>query len=347
MRSVWRGGVVAVAVLVVAVPGIAGAGVPATSRWRISYRVGPVPSTLDAAVAVSPRQVWAIGRAFDRKGPVPTLPVVRRWNGRAWQVMRLPRAYRRALLVAVAGSSPRNIWLFGWTVALRWNGRRWSSVRLPANSDVEAAATLGPADTWLFGTSATWHYDGTRWRRSRPGFMVSDASAVSRRDVWAVGEGRDRPALARWDGRRWRRVPVPSVGPGPYQFLFGVLALPGGDVWVTGGFVRGLDDLPVALRYRHGTWKRFRGRGEMLGQAVADGAGGIWAAYSSADDLTTLVHIRAGRWQQVALPTVPGKHTSITSLVRLPRSGTIFGFGDLFWGATPTRTDGLILKHAP
>src|SRR5689334_24081526 len=121
MRSVWRGGVVsaAAAVLVVAVPGIAGAGVPAAGRWRISYRVGPVPSTLDAAVAVSCHQVWAIGRAFDRKGPVPTLPVVRRWNGRAWQVMRLPRAYRRDLLVAVAvaGSSPRNVWLFGWTVA--------------------------------------------------------------------------------------------------------------------------------------------------------------------------------------------------------------------------------------
>ena len=49
----------------------------------------------------------------------------------------------------------------------------------------------------------------------------------------------------------------------------------------------------------------------------------------------------------IALPTMPGKHTSITSLVRLPRSGTVFGFGDLFWGATLTRTDGLILKHAP
>src|SRR5262245_29958085 len=115
MRSVGRGGVVsaAVAVLVVAVPGMAGAGVPTTSRWRISYRVGPVPSTLDAAVAVSSRQVWAIGRVFDQKGPIPTLPVVRRWNGRAWQVMRLPRAYRRDLLVTIAGSSPRNVWLFG------------------------------------------------------------------------------------------------------------------------------------------------------------------------------------------------------------------------------------------
>lgn len=161
-----------------------------------------------------------------------------------------------------------------------------------------------------------------------------------------VGEGR-QPVLARWHDGRWQRLAIPAIASGGVPGFFHVLALASGVARVTGGLSTGDAEIPLALRYQHGKWRRFQGRGgDFLGQAIPDGTGGIWAAYFSADDLTTMVHLDAGRWHQVSLPKLRGKHTSVTALARVPRSGAVFALGDLFWGAKPVRTEGLILEHA-
>jgi hypothetical protein len=137
-------------------------------------------------------------------------------------------------------------------------------------------------------------------------------------------------------------VTLPAVARRPGVALFHILALPGNNIWVTGGSAAAM-----ALHYQDRRWHVYqRPAGDILGQAVPDGRGGIWAAYESTSDLTTMVRIQAGHWQQVRLPGARAKHPSVTALARLPRSGTVFAAGSLFWGSSPSaQTRGLILRY--
>src|SRR5207247_2139174 len=51
------------------------------------------------------------------------------------------------------------------------------------------------------------------------------------RDVWAVGARGRRPLVEHWDGRLWRVVSTPDVGP---SALYGVAALGPDDIWAVG-----------------------------------------------------------------------------------------------------------------
>jgi len=320
-------------------------------RWTISYTNRLPMSSFLAAVAVSPRDIWAIGKFATSAGP--NRAIIRRWDGRAWRTVDLPRQYRGLVPSDIAGTSPDNIWVSGWvfgdfeSVALRWNGHHWSRVTgLPKGiAGRLMMAVTGPKDAWIFDGSGNWHYNGRRWRRFNLPYSVFGVSAVSANNIWAIGEGPNRPVLARWHDGRWTTHRLPFIN--RYAALFNVLALPDGELWITGGTL-GTPEIPLALHYQNGEWRRYQGPGgDFLGPAVPDGTGGIWAAHLTADDLTTMVHIDARGWHEVKLPGVRGKHTSVTTLAKAPRSRTVFAFGELFWSSMPYQTDGLILRTSP
>jgi hypothetical protein len=79
---------------------------------------------------------------------------------------------------------------------LRWNGRRWRVVEAP------------PFENWS---------------------ALEDVSAVSAREVWAVGNSYLGSFIIRWDGRSWRMVPSPNVG-----WLESIHAISSSDIWVVG-----------------------------------------------------------------------------------------------------------------
>jgi len=106
-----------------------------------------------------------------------------------------------------------------------------------------AAARLGPS--WATGPdySPPLGTTGAEWR---------DVSASGPTDIWAVGVRRtpaDNPLTARWDGKGWTAVPIPSS----QQYnLTAVDAVAPGNVWAVGSSVSATRTA-AALHY-NGSW---------------------------------------------------------------------------------------------
>lgn len=144
-----------------------------------------------------------------------------------------------------AASSASNAWVFAnqgnnveTAIGLRWNGTSWTDESdFPAWSDVGAAVVIGKADAWAFGqiispsSPYVAHYNGTTWTQAAWPATVTpvDASALSARNIWAVGQGTGTMAVVHWNGTTWSQVsvPYPTVQPG-------VITQDGhGGIWLT------------------------------------------------------------------------------------------------------------------
>jgi hypothetical protein len=173
-------------------------------------------------------------------------------------------------LGAVAGSSPRDVWVVGnflpdaknsnqdatLTFAEHYNGVRWSVVRTP-NLGPNFASFYGVAASggraWAVGMRLNAQYqdralievwNGSRWTIAdspQPGSvrdMLFAASAVSPSDVWAVGDreggnGRFGTLAEHWNGHRWSVIPTPDPG-STGNHLYAVDAVARDNVWAVG-----------------------------------------------------------------------------------------------------------------
>jgi WD40 repeat protein len=142
-------------------------------------------------------------------------------------------------------------------LALRWDGKTWQQTPIPGVSDVDSAlnAVSGSAgsDVWAVGTlggrhTLTLHWDGTRWSRMpspSPGVELNELTSVyakSPGEAWAagkylylgmpIGAPQGDPLVLRWDGSRWRPVPVQFGG----TYVNAVSIAPGGEGWLAGGY---------------------------------------------------------------------------------------------------------------
>ncbi|MEU0783002.1 hypothetical protein ABZ341_15635 [Streptomyces sp. NPDC006173] len=136
--------------------------------------------------------------------------------------------------------------------ASTWRYDYVGSSRNAALVDIAAASA---DDAWAVGrTPATGnvtgqgvfllHRDRTRWRRYQlPHALVRLEGLSSVRldapssggDVWLFGgslDAGDRALVARWDGARWRAVPVPARFP---RVVLGVAMFGADDGWVVDG----------------------------------------------------------------------------------------------------------------
>lgn len=170
-----------------------------------------------------------------------------------------------ANLTALAMAGPSLGWASGFTLSNTvqnapfepllgaWNGHRWRTVRVSIGAAtggrLDGLAAGSATDAWAVGTARgsdttgqplTVHWDGRRWTRvpapSVAGWPYSSLLGVAVRsgnDAWAVGEaekpGVVRPFTEHWNGRRWRLVSVPDVGPN--VALVGVTVAADGQAW--------------------------------------------------------------------------------------------------------------------
>jgi hypothetical protein len=124
----------------------------------------------------------------------------------------------------------------------------------PARDFLYGAASSSARDIWAVGTSVgsgspdqtlVEHWDGTTWKivtSPDPGPFGNDlqaVTAVSSRDVWAVGARMDgfyqTPLAVHWNGTRWSSSPVPNAaGCTGHSILTGVTAVGSRSVWATG-----------------------------------------------------------------------------------------------------------------
>lgn len=190
------------------------------------------PEAISARVGgVDGGEAWVVGRARDSRADAFALTFAARWNGSRWRYVRTPNVSlaERAVnaFFAVSGSSPTNVWAVGFwespgdnrggPLIERWDGHRWRVITpspsgLPCDSrlgscttgdDLYGVAALAVDDVWAVG--ARWidgntsrplveHWDGHHWRvvRAAGTGKLEDIVALSRGNVWAVGERKSR-----------------------------------------------------------------------------------------------------------------------------------------------------------
>lgn len=207
------------------------------SRWRSRQLPPHLTGFISDASAPGTNDIWAVSAAG---------AYVLHWNGTRWSVAK--RWHQHGTLTGVAAISPRNVWVFGTTAAgmhgmgtWHFNGRTWTAVSGLAEQ-ISRASALSARDIWAVAATRTngvvEHYDGRSWRQVPTGRALArahldDVLAVSRRDVWIVGNlpgrhGDGRLILAHFNGRRWTRIMT------PWHADTGRLASAGhGAVWVT------------------------------------------------------------------------------------------------------------------
>jgi hypothetical protein len=157
---------------------------------------------------------------------------------------------------------------------LRWNGRRWRAVGSPEFENWSA---------------------------------LEDVSAVSEREVWAVGNSYLGSFIIRWDGRSWRTVPSPNVG-----WLESMHAVSSSNVWVVGQ--RGAADAavyqPLILHWDGTRWTEVPSPRPPTEFSIFEGVSGrsddlAWAVGSAWDGIGPPRPIIA-RWDGAEWRLVPG-----------------------------------------
>lgn len=285
---------------------------------------------LNSVVAVSQRNVWAVG---DREDLDFTVPLIEHWDGHVWSIVHGPPGDRRrpARLEAVAASSASNVWAVGrrgrrsQPMAERWNGRRWT--RVPT-------ARIG---------------------EEIPPHSELHSLAVSSHGVWAVGETsgaghRDpRRLIEHWDGRRWRVFW--GLRPGPRQNrLFGVVEISPREVWAVGtsGTIQRSKNLATGKggtlvgRWNGRTWKAVRSRDPATRSGNLDAVdfvnpSDVWAAGQRLGRgyVRGLVeHWDGARWTAVATPAVARRNVYLKAI-------KAFGSKDVWavgWTVAPSNT---------
>jgi hypothetical protein len=223
-------------------------GVPA---WG---RVASIGKGLRGVVSFGASDVWAVGVSGSPQGRT----LAEHWNGSSFSRVPTPnRSGRSNILEDVAGVASSDVWAVGHadvlatgaasTLAEHWDGITWQIVPTPnegtksTTNVLTGVAAIAANDAWAVGTSTSWpqgplaltlHWNGSVWSRVRNscGQGLSDVTAVSSTDVWAVGGG----DTCHWNGSAWSRVPAAPDISGFTVLLQDVTAVSAHDLWAVG-----------------------------------------------------------------------------------------------------------------
>ncbi len=290
---------------------------------------------------------------------------------------------------AVAGSSPDDVWAVGdflpdarhsnqdvtLTFAEHYNGKNWSVVRTPDagpnfNSFYGLTAVDGRAwavgerlDAGFLDRALVESWNGRAWHIDRlvqPGSvrdLMFGASALTRSDVWAVGdqEGASNVFLTlaeHWDGRRWKVAPTPDPGSSG-DHLYAVDAVSPANVWAAGQALGSrAPDQGLVEHWNGREWQVVpsprSSSASVLFDAIVATAGQVWVA-GEADSPAgggrpLIEHWAAGKWTVIHLPASVG--SVWTNLYGLALSGgSVWAVGTY----VDTKTDnnnGLVLRGA-
>lgn len=292
--------------------------------------------SMSAVVPLSRSDVWVFGQSepIDDECAGTARPVAQHWDGRAWRAAELPGRHYGAIGSAGASSSD-NVWAFttsdtGESAALRYDGRRWTDAGRSAmgpRPNLSRGLVLGRHHVWAFGSdghSASWFWNGRTWQRRAPRDVVR-TSAVSQKDVWAIGCCQ----VTHFDGRAWKKAGFPAGRDKGTVSLTGILAVAKNDVWVFGD----RDEKVFAAHFDGRAWSPVEvpapaAPAWRLGDAVADGRGGIRVIADPPDDTSSRVLSRsaAGQWS-VSTPQVAGKVIKLWDLALVPGTTEVWAAG--------------------
>jgi len=202
------------------------------TAWSKVKVPNPGASTaLNGVSAVSGTDAWAVGGTYDKStNALSTLAL--HWNGTAWSRAATPTPAGNGMLSGVSTLSSTGAWAIG-DLALHWDGTTWSDMVLPivsrAGFETDGVSAVSGKDVWVVGSASKntrfrpvstviLRWNGTAWSRVKspsPGTTpeggISElfaVTAVSRTDVWAVGDYSGPPTgtdalILHWNGHAW------------------------------------------------------------------------------------------------------------------------------------------------
>lgn len=219
-------------------------------------------------LAFSPSNAWAVGTGWT-EGVYRYTPLVLHYDGQAWKAVSTARvdAYSGSFIYAIDGTSPFDIWIVGdvdrashWAGLIEhWDGLLWRVVPGPEISRYATVTAISRTNSWAAGGQRTrWaddvfrpaHWDGRGLKLIKDAsgtWQVSalGSSASGPRNVWIVGSVWGEPwtpFAERFDGKHFRRIPVPfrhwkaNYNRNKDSDLLGVAAISPRNVWAVGTF---------------------------------------------------------------------------------------------------------------
>jgi len=342
----------AVLTLATCLPSEAAAG----TGWQVAFRghFGPADMHNDllAVAAASTTSAWAVG-GTETSGNPNVSPVAVQWNGTKWQASALPSGLIGTLSVVSAPASD-DAWagslINGYL--LHWNGTAWSVAKTWAKSQsgqITGITAFSPGNVWVFGASGafaglgTWHLSGGTWHRSTGlAKTISSASALSPRDMWAIG-GQQEPndTLVHYNGTSWRPVTSPALS----GLRFGsVLAMSASSIWATAATGGGT---PALVHFDGQRWQSLPVTlpkpVKDLAAIAPDGHGGLWfpGPSRSAQPPRAVHRSASGSWSASKLSAGDGL---VEDLVLIPGTTSLWAAGGL---QTAAGGNAVIWGHGP
>jgi hypothetical protein len=250
----------------------------------------------------------------------------------------------------IVAASKRVAWVFGGTnpggvsvpVAERWNGRRMTPSRLPARLTgfISDASAPSPHDVWAVSEYGGYalHWNGRRWYVARrwPGGQITDVAALSARDVWVFGT--TASDFAGTGTWHYDGKSWQRVR-GPAGAVFRASALSRHDVWAIAATSRG----NYALHFNGSAWRRVRaGRlfnRVQLHDILAVSNRNVWVA-GTTESRSGATSLALYHWGGHGWFRVLTRHGALAGNLASGRSGTVL------LTATPTglAATGLIIQ---
>jgi hypothetical protein len=221
------------------------------TAWKIIY--SPDASTaaneLNAVVAKSASNIWAVGSYFDDSGGGGGVrPLAMHWNGTAWQLVFTPSFGTTSRLFGVAkipGTS--KVWAVGeyekvdavtgartgGALIEKFNGKEWTVAAHTTGSErLNSVTAISDSSAFAVGDSVM-RWNGTSWSLMPNALPANDDYAIELEAVtrapegnlWAAGWRNDPQTLSystlieRWNGSTWSVVPSADRG---RSFLYGI-----------------------------------------------------------------------------------------------------------------------------
>jgi hypothetical protein len=355
-----------------------------TPGWRLTAEL-PASLTPPALAAAGADDAWTAGAYCTHPACNTNTLQVRRWNGKKWQLIAVPKQYVNSPaglgVGAVAARSASSAWVMNETATqvssstavLHWTGKKWAPVTtLPAL--IDAAVAPSPKDAWAFGaTSAVTpyaaHYNGSKW--SRVAFPIAGVSAhsLSPAYIWVIGNPASTStssapfAIMLFNGKTWRSTPLPSLGltATDTAIATGITAANPKTGWADGMIVstQGAASPPLKpfLLHWNGTkWSDIKVPYTGLqatGAIAEDNQGGVWMgatapATASGGVRGYILHYRDGKWSKMAAPAQRGLLAQPTAFAWIQGTKSVWGISTQAPAApTAPAYRSVVLKYGP